>query len=206
MEVLEAHKAEGEPVAEEETYRRMRVFYEDSFVTGYAERVRHARKHGHDEEAEQLLDAYRYRMHNISEFMKTLFQRFTQNYNRRHDRHGTLWEGRFKSVLVEGDGTALAMLCAYVDLNAVRAGILEDPKDYRFCGYGEAMDWGDLLPVLIGAFDVRWRTILSSEPIQAQGPLGSPLLTAMGIADDIEVPGELTSQILITFVLGAQAG
>ena len=71
--------------------------------------------------------------------MKTLFQRFTQNYNRRHNRHGTLWEGRFKSVLVEGDGAALAMLCAYVDLNAVRAGIVEDPKDYRFCGYGEAM-------------------------------------------------------------------
>lgn len=130
---------EGEPVAEEETYRRMRAFYEDAFVTGYAERVRHARKHGHEDEAERLLDAYRHRMHNISEFMKTLLQRFTQNYNRRHDRHGTLWEGRFKSVLVEGDGTALAMLCAYVDLNAVRAGIVEDPKDYRFCGYGEAV-------------------------------------------------------------------
>jgi hypothetical protein len=37
----------------------MRVFYEAAFVAGYAERVRHARKHGHDEEAEQLLDAYR---------------------------------------------------------------------------------------------------------------------------------------------------
>jgi REP element-mobilizing transposase RayT len=50
---------EGEPVAEEETYRRMRVFYEAAFVAGYAERVRDARKHGDDEEAERLLDAYR---------------------------------------------------------------------------------------------------------------------------------------------------
>ena len=66
-------------------------------------------------------------------------KRFTQSYNKRHDRHGTLWEGRFKSLLVEGRGEALAMLCAYVDLNAVRAGIVDDPKAYRFCGYGEAV-------------------------------------------------------------------
>jgi REP element-mobilizing transposase RayT len=39
---------EGDPVAEEETFRRMRVFYEAAFVAGYAERVRHARKHAID--------------------------------------------------------------------------------------------------------------------------------------------------------------
>ena len=33
---------------------------------------------------------------------------------------------------------------AYIDLNAVRAGIVEDPKDYRFCGYGEAVGKGKL--------------------------------------------------------------
>ncbi len=32
------------------------------------------------------------------------------------------------------------MVCAYVDLNAVRAGMVEDPADYRWCGYGEAVD------------------------------------------------------------------
>ena len=87
---------------------------------------------------EALLDRYRCRMQDLSQFMKTLLQRATMSYNGRHERHGTLWEGRFKSVLVEGSGNALAMIAAYIDLNPVRAGIVKDPKDYRYCGYAEA--------------------------------------------------------------------
>jgi hypothetical protein len=48
---------------------------------------------------------------------------------------------RFKSVLVE-DGEALRTMAAYIDLNPVRAGMVKDPKDYRWCGYGEAMGGG----------------------------------------------------------------
>jgi hypothetical protein len=44
---------------------------------------------------------------------------------------------RFKSVLVE-DGEALRTMALYIDLNPVRAGLVEDPKDYRWTGYGEA--------------------------------------------------------------------
>jgi putative transposase len=54
-------------------------------------------------------------------------------------RTGTLWEDRYKSVLVEGKTFALATMAAYIDLNAVRAGLVTDPKDYRFCGYAEAL-------------------------------------------------------------------
>ena len=79
------------------------------------------------------------RMWDVSGFMKLLKQRFTQWYNRRKGRKGTLWEERFKSVLVEGAGEVLATMAAYIDLNPVRAGLVEDPKDYRWCGYGEAM-------------------------------------------------------------------
>jgi hypothetical protein len=46
---------------------------------------------------------------------------------------------RFKSVLVEGKGEALRTMAAYIDLNAVRAGLVKDPKDYRWCGYAEAL-------------------------------------------------------------------
>jgi hypothetical protein len=41
--------------------------------------------------------------------------------------------------LVEGAGQALAAMAAYIDLNPVRAGLVEDPKDYRWSGYGEAV-------------------------------------------------------------------
>ncbi|TVP78273.1 MAG: transposase [Puniceicoccaceae bacterium] len=79
------------------------------------------------------------RMGDVSEFMKTLKQRFSVWYNHRHERFGTLWAERFKSVLVEGAGNPLQTMAAYIDLNPVRAGLVEDPKDYRFCGYAEAV-------------------------------------------------------------------
>jgi REP element-mobilizing transposase RayT len=79
------------------------------------------------------------RMGDISEFMKAVKQRFSVWYNRSHQRYGTLWAERFKSVLVEGKGNPLQTMAAYIDLNPVRAGLVEDPKDYRFCGYAEAV-------------------------------------------------------------------
>jgi hypothetical protein len=79
------------------------------------------------------------RMLDLSEFMKTLKQRFTVWFNRGHERVGTLWESRFKSVLVEANPETLMKVAAYIDLNAVRAGMVTDPKDYRWCGYAEAL-------------------------------------------------------------------
>jgi putative transposase len=93
-------------------------------------------------EAETLRAALRRRMGDVSEFMKTLKQRFTIWFNHTHDRFGTLWAERFKSVLVEDDGFALSTVAAYIDLNPVRAGLAQDPMDYRWCGYGEAVGEG----------------------------------------------------------------
>ena len=80
-------------------------------------------------------------MNDLSIFMKQLKGYFAQQYNRRHKRYGTLWSERFKSVLLEG-GPAVAAIAAYIDLNPVRAGLCEDPKDYRYCGYAEAIAKG----------------------------------------------------------------
>ncbi len=88
---------------------------------------------------ERWRQKYLRRMWDLSEFMKTLKQKFTSWFNRTHERVGTLWESRFKSVLVEGSWGCLLKVAAYIDLNALRAGMVEDPKDYRWCGYGEAV-------------------------------------------------------------------
>lgn len=78
-------------------------------------------------------------MWNLAAFMKVLKQRFSQWYNgtRPSRRTGTLWEDRYRSVLVE-NGAALRAMAAYIDLNPIRAGLVGDPKDYRWSGYGEA--------------------------------------------------------------------
>jgi putative transposase len=97
------------------------------------------RQRGQDKAAEAYRERIFARMWDLSAFMKLLKQRFTQWFNHERGRKGTLWEERFKSVLVEGAGDVLATMAAYIDLNPERAGLVEDPKDYRWCGYGEAM-------------------------------------------------------------------
>jgi hypothetical protein len=100
------------------------------------------RKQGNTSAAEELRDRWFGRMWDISAYMKVLKQRFTQWFNGRHRRRGTLWEDRFRSVLVKGEGQALRAMAAYIDLNPVRAKICDDPKDYRWCGYAEAVAGG----------------------------------------------------------------
>ncbi|MBL9215591.1 MAG: transposase [Opitutaceae bacterium] len=78
-------------------------------------------------------------MNDVSAFMKLLKQRFSIWFNQTHRRYGTLWSERFKSVLLEPEPDLLATVAAYIDLNCVRAGLARDPKDYRFCGYAEAV-------------------------------------------------------------------
>ena len=79
------------------------------------------------------------RMHDVSEFMRTLNLRFSLWYNRTHELFGAFWASRFKAVLIEDKQSLVSTVAAYVDLNPVRAGLVEDPKDYRFSGYGEAV-------------------------------------------------------------------
>jgi putative transposase len=80
----------------------------------------------------------------VSQFIKLLKQRFSGWFNRTHGRYVTLWSERLKSVLVEPNEKVVETIAAYIDLNAVRARLVSDPKDHRFCGYGEAVAGGDL--------------------------------------------------------------
>jgi putative transposase len=79
------------------------------------------RKQGNTSAAEELRDRWFGRMWDISAFMKVFKHRFTQWFNGRHARRGTLWEDRFRSELVEGRGQALRAMAAYIELNPVRA-------------------------------------------------------------------------------------
>jgi len=90
-------------------------------------------------EGKMLRKSLSARMHDVSWMMKTLKQRFAFWFNRSRKRFGPLWSGPFKSLLVEAETGSLSTVAAYIDLNAVRAGKVTDPGDYRFCGYAEAV-------------------------------------------------------------------
>ncbi len=87
----------------------------------------------------EILERYERRRGSLSYFLKELKQRVTRYMNKRLERTGTLWEGRFRSVLVEGHELALLTVAAYIDLNPVRAGLVKKAEDYRWSGYAEAI-------------------------------------------------------------------
>lgn len=127
-------------VSDEELLRRYQVLYpEPTHFSPASIPVLREELARNGPEAAEFRERLLCRMHNVSMFMKTLKQRFSTWFNHTHNRLGPVWTDRFKSVLVEGRGNPLQTMAAYIDLNAVRAGIVDDPKDYRFCGYAEAV-------------------------------------------------------------------
>jgi hypothetical protein len=92
-----------------------------------------------DEEGQALRGRILARMHDLSVFMRELKQRFGIWYNHRYQNKGTIWAKRFTSVVVESSREALTTVAAYIDLNPVRAELVDDPADYAFSSYGAAM-------------------------------------------------------------------
>jgi hypothetical protein len=125
--------------SDEELLADLDLLYNSATSATIRERLERFRRQGHHKAAEQLRQQFFARMWDISAYMKQLKQEFSQWFNRTHGRRGVLWESRFKSSLIDGNGQALAAVAAYIDLNPVRAGIVKDPANYRWCSYAQAM-------------------------------------------------------------------
>ena len=132
-------------LSDEELLKRLGGLYPKAFVAVVAKELAEARQvvaegraRDGEDHVQRIHERFTYRMHDLSEFMKTLLQRFTRWHNTRTKRRGNLWEETFKSVIVE-DGLAARTMAAYIDLNPVRAGMVADPAEYRWSSYGEAM-------------------------------------------------------------------
>ena len=70
----------------------------------------------------------------ISDMMQAIGRRYVRYFNRKYQRSGTLWEGRFKSSLVQTE-MYLLQCQRYIELNPVRAGMVLDPADYVWSSY-----------------------------------------------------------------------
>jgi hypothetical protein len=127
-------------VSDAELLRRYKVLYPEPTEYAVAQiETLEAILEGNGPDAQKLRDKLLARMNDLSQFMKTFKQRYSIWFNRNHKRFGPLWAERFSSTIIEGDWHfAVQVVAAYIDLNPVRAGLVKDPKDYRWCGYGEA--------------------------------------------------------------------
>lgn len=110
----------------------------------------------------------------LAHLMKNLNQRFVAHVNKCHQRTGTLWEGRFKSCLILDPEYFLTCM-RYIELNPVRAGIVEHPREYRWSSYAanaEGRENSCIVPhahyLSLGANDAErcaaYRELIASAP------------------------------------------
>ena len=129
---------------EERLMEHLRSFYSRDFMAALELELSALRISGGDAAVEERLSEFKRRFCDLGIWMKELKERYSRWYNRKHERSGALWMGRFKSVLVESrrDGQSgfdtLRTMALYIDLNPVRAGIVDSAEQYRWSGYGEA--------------------------------------------------------------------
>ena len=99
--------------------------------------------YGADREfADGLIPSLRQKLSSLSEFVREIKVGFSRYYNKHHNRRGYFWGDRFKSVLVD-KGETLINCLAYIDLNPLRAGIVDRPEEYRWNSLGYHLQTGN---------------------------------------------------------------
>ena len=134
----EVEVAQRPRVDEEKLLEHLKLLYSKAYLRQLEAEIEQLRTMEREDLIHETLWKYLDRMCHLPGFVKELKERFSRWFNKTHGRRGTLWMDRYKCVLVE-DGEALRTMAAYIDLNPLRAGLVEDPKDYRWCGYAEAV-------------------------------------------------------------------
>jgi len=137
------------PEGERRLLTHLRTLYSKSYIEQLQMEFAAWRQMGQELMVQRKLESFKRRMGDLSRFVKEVKERFSRWYNKRHERKGTLWMDRFKSVLIEGNVgrrgerepdrvDVVRVMAAYIDLNPVRAELVGDSREYPWCGYGEA--------------------------------------------------------------------
>ena len=123
---------------DETCLQRLRLLNSEAYTRQVMAEIKMWKRNGNTNGVHRAAMAVRARLFDLSAFVKELKFKFSVWFNRQHGRRGTLWEERFRSVLLE-DGEAVRFCAAYIDLNPVRAGLCENAEDYRWCSYAAAI-------------------------------------------------------------------
>lgn len=127
--------------------------------------------------------------------MQAVGRRYVRYFNDRQGRSGTLWEGRYRSTLIQTDRYLLICM-AYFDLNPVRAGLVREAKDYEWSSHRHYIgQYGDKL---ITPHPLLWT--LGNTPFSREAAYAD--LVSSGITPAQQ--GELTRSVLSGWALGGE--
>lgn len=132
------HVGDYSDVSDRELGRRLKTYYGAELGGERLKILRQIKRKDGAKAYAKAVAKYTDRMGSLALFLKTLLQMLTQGYNNRHGTKGTIFQERFRSILIEGWGPALLSTAAFIDLDGVRTGEVERARDYAFCGFGSA--------------------------------------------------------------------
>lgn len=144
--LVEVPPSSENQLSEDALVERLSILYSEEYVDAARDLFKSLRKSKAKKSSvayQRLRESYTKRMWDLGLFIKTIKQRCTSMYNRSHGRRGTMWGPRYTSIIVE-NGPAAHAMAAHIDQTAVRAGLVKDAQDYRWCGYGDAAAGGQL--------------------------------------------------------------
>ena len=137
------------------------------------------------------------KLSSLSEFMREIKVGFARFYNRRHHRRGYFWGDRFNSLIVE-NGATLTNCLAYIDLNHLRAGLVERPEQYRWNSLGYHIQTGNADKFLsldfgrteFGVLDAQERLKRHRRYVYEAGSLNRPEKGNINVIEDKVVEKE----------------
>ncbi len=127
--------------------------------------------------------------------MQAVGRSYVRYFNQRHGRSGTLWEGRYRSTLIESERHLLACM-VYIDLNPVRAGMVTQAPDWRWSSHAHSL--GLRADRLVTPHALYWA--LGNTPFAREGAYEA--LVQAGIASDQQLA--LTDATLSGWALGSE--
>lgn len=125
--------------------------------------------------------------------MQAVGRSYVRHFNRRHARTGTLWEGRYRSTVVQPERHLLACM-AYVDLNPVRAGLVAQAADYPWSSHAHCL--GQRADKLVTPHALYWA--LGNTPFAREAAYAALVAEGLGAKEQ----GAITQSVLTGWALG----
>ena len=132
----------------------------------------------------------------LPQMMQAVGRAYVRYFNQRHQRTGTLWEGRYRSNLIESERYLLACM-VYIDLNPVRAGMVGQAADFKWSSHRHCI--GQLSDKLVTPHALFWG--LGNTPFAREAAYNDLILSGSAHTDQVQ----LTRSALSGWALGSPA-